>query len=1092
MAAIFVMAAIGAWAVTTHRISYVITHGISMNPVYYAGDLVVVVKENSYEVGQIAAYHGAGGVETLHRIIGGDPATGFVFKGDNNQSIDEFNPTAEELIGRAVLHVPQGGKWLRPLLSPTGLGMLGFLFVSGGAATVNSRRDIPRGRRKKRAKGMAGQGGSWAAAATVAKAVNRLHPILRVLACATALCAICGLLLGVLGWMKPATQTNPTSSQPRETMTFSYSADVKPSAAYDGTTAYSPDPIYRRLTDFVNLQLQYQGDPGRISVDARLSSESGWHSTIQLSQARQFAAERYTSTVLLDLGGIDDRAKAAAKAIGTNLGQILIQVTAHVEHSDGILFEPQLPLGLDQLQLTLTRGSASLVVSQSGSTTGGGIFPRQVSVLGRDLMTAGEARKYAVWLLLFAVAGVIGIGLAAMRHVPLASRAQIQRRYGHLLVPVEPVTSKQGETVVTVASVPALVKLAEKYGQMILTWTRPDGADDFVVRDDGVLYRYRVVPPRPVAAKPPLSGVPHPARRAQKSAALGIASVISSPTPAGATESDAPTQPELADDPKIAHEAPTDLKPEPDSTTESKAESDSTAGPEAKPGSTTDLQAETDLTAGPKAEPSPKAESDSTADATSAREDTTDLKAEPAADGSTADEAAPDLKPAPESDGDLKTAHGDRADGMAGPEPAAELQTTGDEKQTAEPSHDLEPSVKHAANVAPSDELKAEPPVETSALAPEVPEPATAEREESAEPKAVEKPEIAATEPEKPEEPQPTAEVPATAPATTSKTEPEETTAKPEETVAAESDEAVSAKSDKTVAATPDEIVAAEAVPAPVQPARRPRKRAPKARLQLEAAPAAPQTEMSAEPQTQSDATLAAPAKQPGVSPEAADQPHPEEQRVTAVGAMAVREKEQEAESAPGPQKQPPRRKPRTRKPAATPEAEAAAEPKAETAPRPIRRKSPAAQAKTPAAPKHATEITAAPKATTETTTGPEAVTVSTTVPEAAAETTAATEAAAEIPAATEAAAESITAPESTVETVGAGAAETGGKQKAEILAMERKAAEELAERNLALEQAITRKAEEDQAAADRARKERVAKRTAERDPVFDFLPKKD
>jgi hypothetical protein len=35
------------------------------------------------------------------------------------------------------------------------------------------------------------------------------------------------------------------------------------------------------------------------------------------------------------------------------------------------------------------------------------------------------------------------------------------------------------------------VKLAERYGQMILTWRRPD-ADDFVVRDEGITYRYRI------------------------------------------------------------------------------------------------------------------------------------------------------------------------------------------------------------------------------------------------------------------------------------------------------------------------------------------------------------------------------------------------------------------------------------------------------------------------------------------------------------------------------------------------------------------------------------------------------------------------
>lgn len=52
-------------------------------------------------------------------------------------------------------------------------------------------------------------------------------------------------------------------------------------------------------------------------------------------------------------------------------------------------------------------------------------------------------------------------------------------------------SSPPGKTVVHVDSFPALVKLAERDGQMILTWRRPD-ADDFVVRDDGITYRYRI------------------------------------------------------------------------------------------------------------------------------------------------------------------------------------------------------------------------------------------------------------------------------------------------------------------------------------------------------------------------------------------------------------------------------------------------------------------------------------------------------------------------------------------------------------------------------------------------------------------------
>src|SRR4051812_28356179 len=98
------MTAIGAWAVVTEQVSFQVTHGISMEPQYHQGDLVFLLKENSYEIGQIAAYHGnRPGLVVLHRIVGGD-ARGYVFKGDNNQSRDVPHPAGSALIGKAVLH----------------------------------------------------------------------------------------------------------------------------------------------------------------------------------------------------------------------------------------------------------------------------------------------------------------------------------------------------------------------------------------------------------------------------------------------------------------------------------------------------------------------------------------------------------------------------------------------------------------------------------------------------------------------------------------------------------------------------------------------------------------------------------------------------------------------------------------------------------------------------------------------------------------------------------------------------------------------------------------------------------------------------
>jgi signal peptidase I len=491
MAAILMMAAIGAWAVMTERVAYVVTDGVSMNPVYYQGDLVFVVKANSYHVGQIAAYHGSSpGLKVLHRIVSGDGTTGFSFKGDNNQSIDLLKPTADGLIGRAVLHVPKGGIWLKPLLGPSGLGMLGFLFVSGAAVT-RTRREIPRGRRKKRVKAMSRQGGSWATATAVVKIVGRLPAFLRATAALIAALAVFGIALGILGWMKPVTQVEKARPGLEQSMTFSYTAKVARSAAYDGTTATSPDPIFRKLAEKVDLDVGYRGHPGVFDVTAKLTNGSGWHTTLRLIRATAFSGGGHDARVTLDLDAIDKRSIAAATVIGVQPGPVTIALTARVVAAGQSTFTAPLQLSLTPLQLILASGEGSLLVKDAGGSSAATNVMREIKVFGLSIMTAAQARSYAVLLLVAALVGAAAIAFVARRDSPLRTRAEIERRYPQLLVPVEPMASPPGKPVVLVDNFPALVKLAERYGQMILTWRRPD-ADDFVVRDEGITYRYRV------------------------------------------------------------------------------------------------------------------------------------------------------------------------------------------------------------------------------------------------------------------------------------------------------------------------------------------------------------------------------------------------------------------------------------------------------------------------------------------------------------------------------------------------------------------------------------------------------------------------
>lgn len=134
------IAALAVWALLLRPVglggpaSYVVIRGDSMNPVYATGDLVVMRAADSYAVGDIVGYHvpadelGAG-LLVVHRIVGGDAATGFVIQGDNNPAPDPWLPTIESIDGTALFAIPGLGRLISFLHQPAALAALAASFV---------------------------------------------------------------------------------------------------------------------------------------------------------------------------------------------------------------------------------------------------------------------------------------------------------------------------------------------------------------------------------------------------------------------------------------------------------------------------------------------------------------------------------------------------------------------------------------------------------------------------------------------------------------------------------------------------------------------------------------------------------------------------------------------------------------------------------------------------------------------------------------------------------------------------------------------------------------------------------------------------
>jgi signal peptidase I len=120
-----------------------VVSGHSMEPTYWTGDLVVTWRTGDYEVGDAVVYQvpegePGEGLHVVHRVVE-ETDRGFVMLGDNNDEPDLWTPTADDVLGEVVLHVPEGGRWMRLLLSPLALALLCGVLVT--LAVVSGGRD---------------------------------------------------------------------------------------------------------------------------------------------------------------------------------------------------------------------------------------------------------------------------------------------------------------------------------------------------------------------------------------------------------------------------------------------------------------------------------------------------------------------------------------------------------------------------------------------------------------------------------------------------------------------------------------------------------------------------------------------------------------------------------------------------------------------------------------------------------------------------------------------------------------------------------------------------------------------------------------
>jgi hypothetical protein len=267
-------------------------------------------------------------------------------------------------------------------------------------------------------------------------------------------------------------------------MRFSYTAHVQRSPAYDGTTVTAPQPVFRKLTDSVDVTYSYRGPQGALTTTAELSTAGGWTTTIPIS--KNMVGTRYNGTVHLDLAALQRRAESAANTTGLPAGEVRVAIVPHVSLAEGGTWAPRFELALTDL---VFKPSAGFTATDTPKAPGTGLAPAQLTAFGHGFAVTTARRTGAVALLLFLLAAAV-LTAIARRTGPVTEADRIRARYGQLVLSVLPVALAPGHPVVDVPDVDSLARLAERYGLLVLHWSRGE-IDTYVVQDEHTTFRYR-------------------------------------------------------------------------------------------------------------------------------------------------------------------------------------------------------------------------------------------------------------------------------------------------------------------------------------------------------------------------------------------------------------------------------------------------------------------------------------------------------------------------------------------------------------------------------------------------------------------------
>jgi signal peptidase I len=522
--AIWLVFAFAAWSVFAPiplggNSAYVIVSGISMEPEFHLGDLVIVSPSPYYGVGDAVVYRNQdmGGKNVFHRIIELN-LDRYVLQGDNNSWVDTYQPTDEEVLGKLWIHIPRGGRLLEKARTPLGMallaGVLGLLLVT--SSFPERRKEKIQMNRNTIREWISSAGKKIASLFEKHQRENPFpskqpdgHPsylagLSEIFFFTLGIVSFSSLVFAIISFSRPSTRNVMDNLLYEQSGVFSYSAKA-PQGVYDLDTIKSGDPLFPKLTCKVDFDFQYallaekvENIAGTHQLTAIIADpRSGWKRILVLQPVTPFGGETFTSAATVNLCEIESIVRSFETNSAASPASYELIISPQVSLSaeiDGIAFQDTFEDGLkflydhNQFHIVADTEKDPFKLTKPGSAGRERSEANTLSLFGLDLRIPS--------LRWFSIIG-LGVSLTGMAFLwrelqRLSQKDQaefIRAKYGPILMDIQGVKAGSFKSLIDVPSFDDLAKVAERHNLMVLHEKR-DNSHTYYVRVETSTYRF--------------------------------------------------------------------------------------------------------------------------------------------------------------------------------------------------------------------------------------------------------------------------------------------------------------------------------------------------------------------------------------------------------------------------------------------------------------------------------------------------------------------------------------------------------------------------------------------------------------------------